>query len=231
VIEYTGQMDTYQTRKHNLVDGDAMGNIADKFDSSYISKNLDKIYKNAVKDFTIDYNNLYGRSGTHGMFDLIKDDYCETILKDKYVNKMYEDVKKTIEEIAEMERQKSASCMIPVVGFPLNGPLTGGTFHIVRHAVNTFNATIPREGVPVKWGSIGDEGTLWGIDFDNASPSILNVRLTLNPKKRAYGAFPDNIRVNGIRKLRKTDQTLSELVIERVFAVDKHGKEITVYSI
>ena len=187
--------DEYISRK--LVDGEITKDLAGHLNPAEFSKRIERLYENAPKNFTIEYKKLYSYN-TNDLFNIKKDFYTDTLVKNKYAG-MYDDVKKLILDIAELERQKAESKLVP------------------------------RKGIEVRWGSAsGDEGVLWGIEFDNRGPNVL--RASISP---AY-SYDDSLkclRINGVRKMRKTDRSLSELVIERLFVVDNHGKETTMYSV
>jgi hypothetical protein len=204
-----------------------------KYDKNYFTteifnKKIDN-YFNSIKSksniisLPKDYNFPYEKKGYSGVF---KDD--------EGWNKQMESVRKIVEQVAQLDRRRKAGTPVPII-LPKGGfgalphrQLTPGECAVVEHAVNTFNALIPREGVPFDCPSVFvGKGTFWRVD---STLGTLTARITIDSAFPLRDVLPP-VRMNGVRRIKKSENVLSELVIERLYVIDEKGNELTLFSI
>ena len=96
----------------------------------------------------------------------------------------------------------------------------------VQDALVMFNRTIPRKGIRVDWETQHSKGagTIWSLRMD---VSKILVELTMD----SSNVSAPEIRMNGTKKTKKSDGSLIDLKIERLYVVGAGGMEITLYSI
>lgn len=154
------------------------------------------------------------------------DNIIDNIYRFKIANNLdTKDARKIIESFVKQDNLRKLSSVIPILNPPW---FTKNQIppSVILDAIEEFNKTIPRGGVWADWETNESQGpgSIWELIFDY---NVFSVRLTMEKPKVTAPA----IRMNGTRKIKKSNGELISLNIERIYTVDKKGMEITLHSI
>jgi len=138
-------------------------------------------------------------------------------------NVALDDVRDMVKSFVKYDAMKKEAAIVPII-MPKSIVYSSESDMVFRNAIFKFNKTIQREGISVNWETEG-KGVIWSLIMHL---NTLAVSITMeNPY---YTPLP-KIQMNGSKKIKKSDNTLVNLNIERLYVVDSRGMEITLHSI
>jgi len=210
-----------------------------------MSKSLDDMLEDTISNFKYEYDfkkKIIDETKNYSFENIIINDkrvYDGWEIKNRdwkiASNNFWADSLKDVCKSEKLKKAASVTCL-PVAFPTINwGPVNTKQFRIsvLAHAVRQFNKLIPLVGIPVsipsgKPGGHPVVGLFRGMSIK--LDGVICVDIEEDHSVNCPILDIPSLRMNGIFHRKKSDGSITAMVIERLYAVDSNGTEVTIFS-